>query len=95
MYKYNLLGLDRLERSIDSTNKIGLGLFVGSFVVSRIDKREMKADKRAADLKMEILRNETKADTRQMTFDTRLYNLFTLSVAISAVVVSIMSKKST
>ena len=95
MYKYNLLGLDRLERSIDSTNKIGLGLFVGSFVVSRIDKREMKADKRAADLKMEILRNETKADTRQMTFDTRLYNLFTLSVAISAVVVSVMLKKST
>ena len=85
IFKYNLLGLDRLERSIDSTNKMGLGLFSGSFIVSRIDKREMKAD-------LDILRNKTKEEMRaadlnmdRTTVETRLYNTFTLLIAVSAV----------
>ena len=54
------LDFDRIERFIerqDSTNKIGLGLIFGSFIVDRVDMR-------AADLKMDTIRNETKADMR-------------------------------
>ena len=54
------LDFDRIERLIerqDSTNKIGLGLIFGSFIVNRVDMR-------AADLKMDTIRNETKADMR-------------------------------
>jgi formate-dependent nitrite reductase cytochrome c552 subunit len=84
---------------IDSRNKIGLGLFFGSFVVSRIDKREMKAemremkaDMRAADLRMEIFRNETRADMKMDKQESRVIMFFTLLVAISAIVVPIWLK---
>ena len=75
-------------------DKVGLGLFFGSFIVSRIDKQEMKADMRAADLRMDMFRNETKVDMDRMRIETRLYNIFTLLVALSAIVVPFLINKS-
>ena len=64
-------------------------------------RNETKADMQAADLKMERMRNETKADMQaadlkmdRMSTETRLYNTFTLLVAVSAVVVPILLNKS-
>ena len=69
-------------------------MFFVSFIVSRIDRR-------AADLKMDIMRNETKADMLRaelkmdrMSTETRLYNTFTLLVAVSAIFVPILLRKS-
>jgi len=75
-----------LSERLDSTNKIGLGLILGSFTVSRIDKQEMKAD-------MERMRNETKTDMETMRNETRFFNIFTLLVAISAIVLPIYNNK--
>jgi uncharacterized protein YjbI with pentapeptide repeats len=70
-------------------------------MLSRIDKFEMKADMRAADMKMELFRNETKAEMRaadlkmvQLRNETRLYNACTLFVAIFAIVAPFLLKKS-
>ena len=93
------LDFDRIERLIerqDSTNKIGLGLIFGSFIVNRVDMR-------AADLKMDTIRNETKADMERMRTETkadmermrtetRLYNTLTLVVALSAIAFPIFLK---
>jgi hypothetical protein len=71
------------------------------FIVSRIDRRETKADMLRAELKMDIMRNETKADMLRaelkmdrMSTETRLYNTFTLLVAVSAIFVPILLRKS-
>ena len=104
------LDFDRIERLIerqDSTNKIGLGLIFGSFIVNRVDMRaaDLKMDtiRKAADLKMDTIRNETKADMERMRTETkadmermrtetRLYNTLTLVVALSAIAFPIFLK---
>ena len=75
-------------------------MIVGSFIVSRIDKRGAELKMNAADLKMDIFRNETKLDMERMRNETkaemdrmstesRIYNILTLLVAVLAVVVPI------
>ena len=71
---------------------IGLGLFTTSFIVGRLDKRD-------SDLKMELMRNETRADKLasdlkmdRMRTETLVNNGFTLFVAILGIIIPILTK---
>ena len=50
---------------------IGLGLFTASIIVGQLDKRETRADLRSADFRMELMRNETRAEMQTMLDETR------------------------
>jgi hypothetical protein len=80
-----MLDLNKLSNRLDTTNIVGFALFTGAFIVSRIDKREMKED-------MEKLYNQTRADMKEMQIETQTNNRLTLLIAVLAIVIPILTK---
>ena len=93
---YFMLDLNKLSNRLDTTNTVGFALFTGAFIVSRIDKREMKEDMRISKLEMkedmEKMYNQTRADMKEMQIETQTNNRFTLLIAVLAIVIPILTK---
>ena len=75
-----------------SYSLVGLGLFTASFIVGRLDKRD-------TDLRMDRMRDETRADMKaadlkmdRMRIETLVYNGFTLFVAILVIIIPFLTK---
>jgi len=104
---YFMLDLNKLSNRLDTTNTVGFALFTGAFIVSRIDKREMKEDMRISKLEMkedmrisklemkedmEKMYNQTRADMKEMQIETQTNNRLTLLIAVLAIVILIFTK---
>ena len=90
------MDLNKLSNRLDTTNTVGFAFIVGVFIVSRIDKREMKEDMRISKLEMkedmEKMYNQTRADMKEMQIETQTNNRFTLFIAVLAIVIPILTK---
>ena len=97
------LDLNKLSNRLDTTNTVGFALIVGLFIVSPIDKREIKEDMRINKLEMkedmrkmkedmEKMYNQTRADMKEIQIETQTNNRLTLLIAIIAIVIPILTK---
>jgi hypothetical protein len=87
------LDLNKLLNRLDTTNTVGLALFTGGFIVSRIDKREMKEDMKRMGTEMRIEAQLMYDQTRkEMRIETQNNNRFTLFVAVLAIVIPILTR---
>jgi uncharacterized protein YneF (UPF0154 family) len=92
-----------ISNRLDTTSTVGFALILGLFIVSRIDKREMKEDMRISKLEMkedmEKLYNQTRADyiqtradMKEIQIETQTNNRLTLLIAVLAIVIPILTK---
>jgi hypothetical protein len=94
-----MLDLNKLSNRLYTTNTVGFALFTGAFIVSRIDKREMKEDMRVMKVDTEKMYNQTRADyiqtradMKEMQIETQTDNRLTLLIAVLAIVIPILTK---
>jgi hypothetical protein len=87
-----MLDLNKLSNRLDTTNIVGFALFTGAFIVSRIDKREMKEDMRVMKVDTEKTYNQTRADMKEMKIESQTNNRLTLLIAVIAIVIPILTK---